>query len=90
MKKTIILNEISIDRKIKRLSFEIYERNLNEKKLLLFGVKKNGFTLANLLKNELVKICNIKIQIIKLTFETKNNKRLVLRENLEILIFIKI
>ena len=34
-------------------------------------------------KNELVQICNIKIQIIKLTFETKNNKRLVLRENLE-------
>ena len=43
MEKAIILDEISIDRKIKRLSYEIYERNLNNKKLLLVGIKKMGF-----------------------------------------------
>ena len=55
MKKAIILDEISIDRKIKRLSYEIYERNLNKKKLLLVGIKKNGFLLAKLIKKELRK-----------------------------------
>ena len=61
MKKAVILDEISIDRKIKRLSYEIFERNLNNKKLLLVGIKKNGFVLANLIKKELSKICKIKI-----------------------------
>lgn len=63
MKKAIILDEISIDRKIKRLSYEIYERNLNNKKLLLVGIKKNGFLLAKLIKKELRKICKLKIDV---------------------------
>ena len=63
MKKAVILDEISIDRKIKRLSYEILERNLNNKKLLLVGIKKNGFVLANLIKKELSKICKIKIDV---------------------------
>ena len=63
MKKAVILDEISIDRKIKRLSYEIFERNLNNKKILLVGIKKNGFLLAKLIKKELSKICKIKIDI---------------------------
>ena len=63
MKKAVILDEISIDRKIKRLSYEIFERNLNNNKLLLVGVKKNGFVLAKLIKKELSKICKIKINV---------------------------
>ena len=43
MKKAVILDEISIDRKIKRLSYEIFERNLNNKKILLVGIKKKWF-----------------------------------------------
>ena len=63
MKKAVILDEISIDRKIKRLSYEIFERNFNNNKLLLVGVKKNGFVLAKLIKKELSKICKIKINV---------------------------
>ena len=63
MNKAVILDEISIDRKIKRLSYEIFERNLNNNKLLLVGVKKNGFVLAKLIKKELSKICKIKINV---------------------------
>ncbi len=63
MKKAVILDEISIDRKIKRLSYEIFERNFNNNKLLLVGVKKNGFVLAKLIKKELSKICKIKIDV---------------------------
>ena len=63
MKKAVILDEISIDRKIKRLSYDIFERNFNNNKLLLVGVKKNGFVLAKLIKKELSKICKIKINV---------------------------
>tara|TARA_A100001388_G_scaffold102344_1_gene74611 strand:- start:25 stop:522 length:498 start_codon:yes stop_codon:yes gene_type:complete len=63
MKKAVILDEISIDRKIKRLSYEIFERNFDNNKLLLVGVKKNGFVLAKLIKKELSKICKIKIDV---------------------------
>ena len=72
-KKAIILDEISIDRKIKRLSYEIFERNLNNKKILFVGIKKNGFILAKLLKKELSKICKIKIDITQVLVDKKNH-----------------
>ena len=71
MKKAIILDEISIDRKIKRLSYEIFERNLNNKKILFVGIKKNGFVLAKLIKKELSKICKIKIDITQVLVDKK-------------------
>ena len=50
MKKAVILDEISIDRKIKRLSYEIFERNLNNKKILFVGIKKKRFRFSKTFK----------------------------------------
>lgn len=85
MKKAVILDEISIDRKIKRLSYEILERNLNNKKLLLVGIKKNGFTLAKLIKKELSKICKIKIDVIQVFVDKQKpfNECVIYNNNIE-------
>lgn len=73
MKKAIILNEISIERKIRRLSYEIYERNFNSKNIFLFGVKNNGIILSKLLKKELANICNIGVNIVEVEVDKKKS-----------------
>lgn len=49
-----ILNEKQIRQKIRRLTIEILERNLNEPEIILAGINNNGLEMANLLLQELV------------------------------------
>ncbi|MDC3230119.1 phosphoribosyltransferase family protein [Bacteroidota bacterium] len=85
MKKAVILDEISIDRKIKRLSYEIFERNLNIKKLLLVGIKRNGFFLAKLIQKELSEICKIKIDVTQVFVDKQKpfNECVIYNNNIE-------
>ncbi len=49
-----ILNEKQIRQKIRRLTIEILERNLNEPEIILAGINRNGLEMADLLMQELV------------------------------------
>ena len=49
-----ILNEKQIRQKIRRLTIEILERNLNEPEIILAGINNNGLQMADLLMQELV------------------------------------
>ena len=75
MKKisTLILNNNDVDKKLARIAFQIIEEYYSEKELLIVGVSKNGFLLAEriipLLKNDLFKA---KIELIELKIDKKN------------------
>jgi len=47
-----ILNNKQITQKVRRLAFQIYERNSKVKNLVFLGVNKNGFAFAKLLQAE--------------------------------------
>lgn len=49
-----ILDEKQIRQKIRRLTIEILERNLNEPEIILAGINNNGLEMANLLMQELI------------------------------------
>ena len=49
----LILDHIQINRKIKRIAYQIYENNVNEKKIILAGIANNGFELAKKLKTSI-------------------------------------
>lgn len=49
-----ILDENQIRQKIRRLTIEILERNLNEPEIILAGINNNGLEMANLLMQELI------------------------------------
>jgi|TARA_B110000503_G_scaffold54194_1_gene87022 pyrimidine operon attenuation protein / uracil phosphoribosyltransferase len=66
-----ILEQDRIDKIIKRISFQIHEKNINNSKIVLIGVLKNGFTLSNLIEKELKKISKSEIQC----FSIKINKK---------------
>lgn len=74
MKKITILDSKQINKKIQRLSIEIFERNFKEKKILLVGIKENGSILAKMLIKELKKICKIKVEFAEIRLNKSSPK----------------
>ena len=56
-----ILEQDRIDKIVKRISFQIHEKNQNNSEVVLIGVLKNGFILSDLIEKELKKISKSKI-----------------------------
>lgn len=48
-----ILHHRQIQQKIKRLAYEILERNYGEEEIILAGINNNGMTFAEMLSNQL-------------------------------------
>lgn len=69
--KSQILDEKAIRRKIKRIAYEIFERNFQEKELVLAGVVGTGFNFARLLYDELTRISPFEIQLSQITLDKK-------------------
>ena len=70
--KHIILNHNEIQHKIKRIAYQIYESNVNEKEIILAGIDTNGYTLAKKLKSNLDKISDLKSILCKVVIDKKN------------------
>ena len=72
LSQNCILNSLEIEHKILRMSYQIYECNINEKEIILAGVLKNGFILAEKIKSNLEKISGIKIILCSIEIDKKN------------------
>ena len=48
-----ILNHQEIDHKIKRIAYQIYESNVEQKEIVLAGIYSNGYVLAEKIKQQL-------------------------------------
>jgi len=77
-----ILNRKQISQKILRLSWEIYENNLDQKELLIVGVGEKGFLLAEEVSKNLSKISSMSPLLRRLDINSKisSNKLTVLSE----------
>jgi pyrimidine operon attenuation protein/uracil phosphoribosyltransferase len=65
----IILNKKETLQKIKRIAYEIYERNYQEKEIVIAGIYDKGFFFGELLVKELQQICDLKITLVKITLD---------------------
>ncbi len=72
VKNNIILNHNEINHKIRRIAFQIYESNVNEKEVILAGIDKNGYVFAKKLKTVLQKISEINPILCKVSIDKKN------------------
>ena len=68
-KKTLILNDEQIRKKISRMAFEIYENNFGEKSLILAGVAGQGYVLAEELQKEITAISPINCTVVKINID---------------------
>jgi len=68
----VILNHDEINHKIRRIAFQIYENNVNEKEVILAGIDSNGYIFAKKLKTVLQKISDINPILCKVSIDKKN------------------
>ena len=66
-----ILNHQQINHKIKRIAYQIYESNVEQKEIILAGIYSNGYILAEKIK-QLEKISEIKVKLCEVKINKKN------------------
>lgn len=64
-----LLNQKQTLQKIRRIAYQIYEQNFDEKSLIIAGINGEGYHFAELLVEELRQISSIDIHIAKVTFD---------------------
>ena len=70
--KKIILNSEDIINKIKRISFEIIEKNINENEIYLVGLMPNGKYLSENISKYISENSNINVKVIFIKMDKKN------------------
>ena len=71
MDKKYILDKETTLRKLKRLAYEIAERNYNEQQLFFAGIRKSGYTVAALLAKEVMEISNIHVELVEIIMDKR-------------------
>mgnify|MGYP001552424122 FL=1 len=77
----ILSKEIAYQ-KIHRMAYEIVEQNVNEKQIILAGIKENGSVIATALYQVLKEIFKGEIKIIEIKIDKKDPKNISLSEKI--------
>jgi pyrimidine operon attenuation protein / uracil phosphoribosyltransferase len=67
--KTLVLDAAQVKQKIRRMAFEIYERNFKEKNIVIAGIDGQGYVLSKLLKKEVEAVSEIEVTLVKVTLD---------------------
>ena len=67
----LILNTVQVNQKIKRIAYQIYESNSNEKEVIIAGIIGNGFIFAQKLVETLKEISPLKVTICQVNINKK-------------------
>jgi pyrimidine operon attenuation protein/uracil phosphoribosyltransferase len=78
-----ILNINEIDQKLKRLAWQVYEKNSAEKEIIVVGISERGLILAKQLVGHIHEISNIKTKISHLELDKDNPYNKEVSLNLE-------
>ncbi|SEJ49545.1 pyrimidine operon attenuation protein / uracil phosphoribosyltransferase [Dyadobacter koreensis] len=70
-----ILTSLQTRQKIRRIAFEIYEQNFEEKEIILAGIVGEGYEFAKVLSQELKSISPLDVKLIELRFDKTINQQ---------------
>ena len=70
--QTPVLDKKQIGQKINRIAWQIYEDNFSEKEIIIAGIAKTGFLLAQRIGAVLEKISPLKIKLVKIILDKDN------------------
>jgi pyrimidine operon attenuation protein/uracil phosphoribosyltransferase len=71
MTNQIILDHNQIQHIIKRIAYQIYETFVDDKKIILAGIKENGFILATKIKEQLDQISTLEVELCEIIINKK-------------------
>ena len=75
MVKKKILDYTQIKKKIGRISLQIIESNIDEDEIIIAGIEKNGYLIAEKISDEIKKISEKKIQLCNIKIDKKNPRK---------------
>lgn len=67
--RTIVIDHDRIQRKLRRIAFQLYEENVNEKELVLVGIAPRGALMTKRIKHLLEEISPLKIDLLELALD---------------------
>ena len=80
MGKKYILDQATASKKLQRMAYEIVESNLDEKEILLVGVRENGSIIAQNIQQLLQQFSSIKCNLIHLSLDKREPGDITLSE----------
>ena len=75
--QNIILDCFDVENKIKRISLEVIEDNIDQEKLIFYGVSKNGKIIAKKIIDFINQNSKIKTELVGVDINSDSNKNLV-------------
>ena len=70
--QTLVLNAQQMSQKIQRMAWEIYEQNHAEKNIIVAGIAKRGFVLAERIAKTLANISEIEVILVSIQLDKDN------------------
>jgi len=72
MESSIILTNAQIENKTRRIAYQIYEVNFNEKEIIIAGITGNGFLFAKKIVEVLSSISDLKVVLCEVYIDKKH------------------
>lgn len=69
--KKYILSKEVVEKKLRRMAYEILENNIDEKELILAGIRESGSVVAKTIQKMLAEISSINTELITITLDKK-------------------
>ncbi len=81
--KNVILTQDVIEKKIKRIAYEIYEHNSDEQEIILAGIWDRGMILAEKIAGILQEISPLRIKLLQLNLDKQRPEGVKLSEEMD-------
>jgi pyrimidine operon attenuation protein/uracil phosphoribosyltransferase len=81
--KNYILTRDVVQKKMRRMAYEILENNIDEKEIILVGIKESGTVVAKNVQRMLKEIATIKTELVDLTIDKKNPKDVLIEPTVD-------
>ena len=82
-KRNYILSKEVAEKKLRRMAFEILENNIEEKEIILAGIRESGSVVAKVIQKMLGEISSIKTELITITLDKKQPSEVSLSKKID-------
>jgi pyrimidine operon attenuation protein/uracil phosphoribosyltransferase len=82
--KKYILSKEVVGKKLQRMAYEILENNIDEKEIILAGIRESGSVVAKVIQQMLGEISSIKTELITITLDKKEPTEVSLSRSIDL------
>jgi len=81
--KKYILSKEVVEKKLQRMAYEILENNIDEKEIILAGIRESGSVVAKVIQQMLGEISSIKTELITISLDKKEPTEVSLSKSID-------